>query len=249
MNILVVNDDGYKATGLKVLVDALSTFADVYVAAPKDHQSAKSHAITIKRRIETFMTDPIPGSVKTLVVDGTPADSTRLGLKLFDVDFDLVVSGINYGQNIAKDILYSGTVAAAYEAKILGVNAVAISAANPHLTYLKHETEKLFTWLFETRIHEGDGVLNINFPRDNHPEPKGIKITVQGQRFQHAEYVKSENPDIFHIKSSLVSYMESPDTDVDAYNSGYISITPLSLERTHFERYETILKAVKDIVQ
>lgn len=248
MNILVVNDDGYQATGLKVLVDALQGFGDVYVSAPKEHQSAMSHAITIKRRIETFMAEPIPGSVKTLVVDGTPADSTRLGLKIFDVDFDLVVSGINYGQNIAKDILYSGTVAAAYEAKVLGVNAIAISAHNPHLPYLKHETEKLFAWLFESKIYEGDGILNINFPKDVHPLPKGVRLTTQGLRFQHAEFIKSEHPDIFHIKSSLVSFKEHHTTDVDAFNSGYISITPLTLERTHHLRYETLLQLTKDIV-
>jgi 5'-nucleotidase len=121
MNILVVNDDGYQAEGLGILVRALAPFGNVYVSAPKDHQSAKSHAITIKSRIETFITEPIFGSVATLVVDGMPADATRLGLKVFNVDFDLVVSGINYGMNIAKDVLYSGTVAAALEAKVFGI--------------------------------------------------------------------------------------------------------------------------------
>jgi len=95
MNILVVNDDGYQAEGLSILVRALSPFGNVYVSAPKDHQSAKSHAITIRSRIETFLTEPIFGSSATLVVDGSPADATRLGLKVFNIDFDLVVSGIN----------------------------------------------------------------------------------------------------------------------------------------------------------
>jgi len=95
MNILVVNDDGYQAEGLSILVRALSPFGNVYVSAPKDHQSAKSHAITIRSRIETFLTEPIFGSTATLVVDGSPADATRLGLKVFNVDFDLVVCHIN----------------------------------------------------------------------------------------------------------------------------------------------------------
>ena len=133
MNIWVVNDDGYQAEGIHVLVRSLEQFGQIYVSAPKDHQSAKSHGITIRSRIETFMADPIPGSVQTLVVDGSPADATRLGLKIFNVDFDLVVSGINYGPNIAKDIFYSGTVAAAMEAKILGVPAIAISAPRTNL--------------------------------------------------------------------------------------------------------------------
>lgn len=242
MNILVVNDDGYQAEGLGILVRALQPFGNVYVSAPKDHQSAKSHAITIKSRIETFYTEPIFGSTATLVVDGTPADATRLGLKVFNVDFDLVVSGINYGQNIAKDILYSGTVAAAMEAKILGVDAIAISAHRTNLPYLYDETIKLFDEIFEAKLQEGPGILNINFPKDTIPRPKGVKITKMGLRYQHAEFVKSERPDIFHIKSSIINYQEHEESDVVAFDEGYISITPLLIDRTDYKQIKAILK-------
>ena len=242
MNILVVNDDGYQAEGLGILVRALQPFGNVYVSAPKDHQSAKSHAITIRSRIETFYTEPIFGSTATLVVDGTPADATRLGLKVFNVDFDLVVSGINYGQNIAKDILYSGTVAAAMEAKILGVDAIAISAHRTNLPYLYDETIKLFDEILETKLQEGPGILNINFPKDTIPRPKGVKITKMGLRYQHAEFVKSERPDIFHIKSSIINYQEHEDSDVTAFDEGYISITPLLIDRTDYKQIKAILK-------
>ncbi|MDO9629564.1 MAG: 5'/3'-nucleotidase SurE [Acholeplasmataceae bacterium] len=242
MNILVVNDDGYQAEGLSILVRALQPFGNVYVSAPKTHQSAKSHAITIKSRIETFLTTPIFGSTATLVVDGTPADATRLGLKVFNVDFDLVVSGINYGQNIAKDILYSGTVAAAIEAKILGVDAIAISAHHTNLPYLYDETIKLFDEILEAKLQEGPGILNINFPRDTFARPKGVKITKMGLRLQHAEFVKSERPDIFHIKSSIINYQEHEDSDVTAFDDGFISITPLLIDRTDYKQIKTILK-------
>ncbi len=245
MNILVVNDDGYKAEGLGILVRALTPFGNVYVSAPKEHQSAKSHAITIKSRIETFMTEPIFGSAGTLVVDGTPADATRLGLKVFNVDFDLVVSGINYGQNIASDILYSGTVAAALEAKILGVDAIAISAHNTHLPYLYDETIKLMDEIIEAKLYEGPGILNVNFPRDTFPRPKGVKITQMGQRLQHAEFIKSERPDVYHIKSSIISYQEDVDSDVAAFDEGFVSITPLNINRTDFQRIKEILKTEK----
>lgn len=243
MNILVVNDDGYEAEGLAILVRALNPFGNVYVSAPKDHQSAKSQAITIRSRIETFMTTPLMGSMATLVVDGTPADATRLGLKVFNVDFDLVVSGINYGQNIAKDILYSGTVAAAMEARILGVPAVAISAHNTHLPYLYDETIKLFDEILEAKLFEFSGILNINFPRDTFQRPKGVKITKMGERYQHAEFVKSERPDIFHIKSSIISYQEHEMSDVTAFDEGFISITPLTLDCTDHKRIKEILSA------
>lgn len=241
MNILVVNDDGYQAEGLKILVSALAPFGNVYVSAPKDHQSAKSHAITIRSRIETFMTDPIFGSNGTLVVDGTPADATRLGLKVYNIDFDLVVSGINYGQNIAKDILYSGTVAAALEAKVLGVDAIAISAPHPRLPYLYDETIKLMDEIIESKLYEGDSILNINFPRETFARPKGVKITEMGKRMQHAEFIKSERPDIFHIKSSIISYQEPVDSDVVAFDEGYISITPIMINRTDYARIKKIL--------
>ena len=242
MNILVVNDDGYQAEGLGILVRALAPFGNVYVSAPKDHQSAKSQSITIRSRIETFLTEPIFGSTATLVVDGTPADSTRLGLKVFNVDFDLVVSGINYGQNIAKDILYSGTVAAAMEAKILGVDAIAISAHNTKLPYLYDETIKLMDEIIESKLYNFDGILNINFPRESFSRPKGVKITKMGLRYQHAEFVKSERPDIFHIKSSIINYQEHEDSDVSAFDEGYISITPLTMDRTDHKRIQEIFK-------
>jgi 5'-nucleotidase len=242
MNILVVNDDGYQAEGLGILVRALAPFGNVYVSAPKDHQSAKSHSITIRSRIETFLTEPIFGSTATLVVDGTPADSTRLGLKVFNVDFDLVVSGINYGQNIAKDILYSGTVAAAMEAKILGVDAIAISAHSTKLPYLYDETIKLMDEIIESKLYNFDGILNINFPRESFHRPKGVKITKMGLRYQHAEFVKSERPDIFHIKSSIINYQEHEDSDVSAFDDGYISITPLTIDRTDYKRIQEIFK-------
>ena len=241
MNILVVNDDGYQASGLSILVRALAPFGDVYVSAPKDHQSAKSHAISIHSRIETFMTEPIFGSSATLVVDGTPADAVRLGLKVFNVDFDLVVSGINYGSNIANDILYSGTVAAALEAKILGIDAIAISAPHTKLPYLYDETIKLMDEIIDAHLQVGDGILNINFPKDTYTRPKGVKITSMGKRLQHAEYIKSEKPDIFHIKGSIINYQEQETSDVTAYEDGYISITPIRINRTDYEWMKKIL--------
>jgi 5'-nucleotidase len=242
MNILVVNDDGYQAKGLKVLVSALSTIAQVYVSAPKNHQSAKSHAITIKNKIETFFDTPIPGSEQTLVVDGTPADAVRLALKLYPIDFDLCVSGINYGQNIAMDILYSGTVAAATEAKILGLNAVAISAPTPHLLYLHESTIELFEYLIKHKLYEQNGILNINFPNDQYTQPKGIKFTQMGIRFQHAEFQKSEKPNIFYIQSSKLTLPEKPKSDVLAVKEGYISITPLKIDRTDDYLLEALSK-------
>jgi 5'-nucleotidase len=236
MNILVVNDDGYMAEGLKILVRALTPFGNIYVSAPKDPQSAKSHGITIRSRIEALPIEPMAGSMGMLVIDGTPADATRLGLKLFNVDFDLVVSGINYGANIAKDMIYSGTVAAAIEAKICGVDAIAISAPTIHLPYLFDETIKILDEIIEAGIYQmPNGILNINFPKDTFARPLGVKLTKQGQRLHHAEYVKSEKMDIYHVNYSIINYMEDENSDVYAYENGYISITPVTIDKTDYQ--------------
>lgn len=241
MNILVVNDDGYQSEGIALLVRSLLPFGNVYVSAPKTHQSGMSQAITFNRRIETFYTSSIPGAKEILVVDGTPTDCVRLGLKLFNVDFDLVVSGINYGMNIAKDILYSGTVAAAYEAKILGIDAIAISAPRTDLEYIYDETVKLIDEILESGIHKGSGILNINFPKASFEKPKGVKITRQGLRYQYAEYVRSELPNHYHVKGSVIHYEEPEESDVSAYDEGYISITPLQINRTDEEKIKDIM--------
>ena len=244
MNILVVNDDGYQAEGLKILIRALAPFGNIYVSAPKDAQSAKSHAITIQSRIETFVIDPLMGSLGTLVVDGTPADATRLGLKLFNVDFDLVVSGINYGSNIAKDVLYSGTVAAAMEAKICGVDAIAISAPTIHLPYLFDETIKILDEILEAGLQElPHSILNVNFPKDTFKRPLGVKLTKQGMRLHHAEYIKSEKADVYHVNYSIINYMEDEDSDVYAFENGFISVTPLSVDKTDYKTLKKFSEA------
>ena len=240
MNILVVNDDGYQAEGIHLLARALSPFGNIYVSAPKTHQSAKSHGITISNRIEMFVETPIVGAKGMIVVDGSPADATRLGLKMFNVDFDLVVSGINDGVNIARDVLYSGTVAAAIEAKVLGVPAIAISADRIDLPYLYDETIKIMDEIIESKLYDGPGILNINFPKETFNRPLGVKMTTLGQRFQHAEYVKSEKADTFFIKFSTIDYQESEDSDVVAFKEGYISVTPITLERTDHRWLEQI---------
>ncbi|MFA5560554.1 MAG: 5'/3'-nucleotidase SurE [Acholeplasmataceae bacterium] len=238
MNILVVNDDGYQALGLKILVRALYPYGNVYVAAPKVQQSAKSQSITYKDRIETMIGEPLHGANEVLVVDGTPADTVRMAFKHYNVDFDLVVAGINHGPNIAKDILYSGTVAAAYEARILGVPAIAVSAHDINADYIYDETVKILDEAIEAKLYDFSGVLNINFPKRTFIKPQGVRLTIQGLQYQHAEFVKSEKQHVYHVKSSIINYQEHEDSDVAAFNEGYISVTPLTLERTDFKQFK-----------
>lgn len=236
MNILIVNDDGIESEGLKILARALTPYGKLYVAAPFNQQSGKSHAISLTKTLVIEEAELIPGTMRSIKVAGTPADAVRAGLSLFNVEFDLVVSGINEGANIAKDILYSGTVGAAMEAKVYGINAIAVSADNFDIDYLYDETIKTLDEVIENKLYDFDGVLNINFPRFEFDKTKGVIFTKQGKRFYHSEFVKkvsSEND--HHIKGSITNFNEDEDSDVWAYNNGYISITPLTLDRTNYK--------------
>ncbi|WP_026391385.1 5'/3'-nucleotidase SurE [Haploplasma modicum] len=236
MNILLVNDDGIESKGLEILARALTPHGKVYVSAPAVQQSAKSHAISLSSTLKIEQAPLIPGTLGALKVYGTPADATRAGLSLFNIEFDLVVSGINDGPNIAMDILYSGTVGAAKEAKIYGVNAIAISADNLELDYLYDEAIKTLDEVIENKSYINDGILNINFPKFSFEKPKGVIYTHQGRRYYHSEFVKKTNEeDTYYLKGSLTRYNEELTSDVWAFENGYISITPVTLSRTDFD--------------
>ncbi|MDA0871903.1 MAG: 5'/3'-nucleotidase SurE [Firmicutes bacterium] len=242
MNILVVNDDGYLAPGIETLVKAMALFGNVYVAAPKEGQSTKSMSITIKENINVFYPEPIVGAKHMIVVEGTPADCVGVALKAFNVDFDLCVSGINYGHNVATDIFYSGTVGAAREAKFLGIPAIAFSAAAvPNLEYLFDETVKLMDEMKESELYVGTYVLNINFPKAHVAKPLGVKITKLGKRHQHSDFSSTKDGLVFVPNYGVTHYLEEDESDIKAIENGYVSITPLSLDNTNQEAIEKIL--------
>lgn len=245
MKILVVNDDGYKSKGIEILVQALLPFGSVYVSAPCDEQSAKSHGISIGSSIEVKQVPLIKGSLGTIAVCGTPADAARVGIRLFAVDFDLVVSGINNGRNIARDIIYSGTIAAASEARLYKIPAVAISTPNLELNYLIEETTNIMKDIISRKLYNIDGILNVNFPSEKHIKPKGIKYTTQGLRHFDNDFIKKnndENDNSYHITHVVTKYDETDNSDVRAYDEGYTSITPLSLDRTCYNTLEKLNK-------
>jgi len=241
MNILVVNDDGINAKGLSILAKAASYHGSVFVAAPKVQQSAKSASITYFGHIDVEEVEPIFGSVRTIVVDGTPADCVRLGVKVFEQEFDLVLSGINHGVNLAMDVQYSGTIAAAFEASIMGLNAIAFSAADIDLDYIFDETVKLLDEIIENELYLDTDILNINYPHQSFKKVVGTKLTSMGLRIQHSEYIKTEKPNEYRILSSNVFVKEKDDADMTAFNAGYVSITPLKLDRTDYKKLKKVL--------
>lgn len=243
MNILIVNDDGIKSKGLEILTRALVPYGKIYVSAPALEKSGSSHMITIEQSIKVEDHPLIPGSLKTIQVHGSPADATRSAISLFNVEFDLVVSGINNGPNIARDVMYSGTVGAAKEAKLYGINAIAISADNLDLDYLYDETIKTLDEVITNKYYDFDGILNINFPDQQFDKPKGVMFTKQGKRYYHSELIpKLNEADVFYLKGSLTRFGEDENSDVYAFENGYISITPLTFDRTDHLMLEKLNK-------
>lgn len=242
MNILVVNDDGIDAQGLRILTKAASYHGSVYVAAPKIQQSAKSASITFYGNIEVEEIDPLMGSVRTIVIDGTPADCVRLGVKVFEQEFDLVLSGINHGVNLAVDVQYSGTVAAAFEASIMGLNAIAFSAADINAPYIFDETVKLLDEMIENKLYLETDILNVNYPHASFKKVMGTRITKMGLRIQHSEYIKTDKPNTFRILGSNIFVKEDETSDMTAYDNGFVSITPLKLDRTDYNKIDKLFK-------
>ncbi|MGI6782142.1 MAG: 5'/3'-nucleotidase SurE [Acholeplasmataceae bacterium] len=241
MRILVVNDDGIKAPYLEILVRVASRFGFVYVAAPMEHQSATSHAITIASKIRVDKTSYfIPNSEKTIAVDGFPADCVRLGLAVFDTEFDLVIAGVNAGFNISMDHLYSGTVAAAREAVVLGIPAVAISTHSFDSANLEYKIQLVLDEIISDRKYLKHRLLNVNMPRTH--ELKGIKYTTQGRRLYHAEFTPLPDSDDYKITYSQMIYDEPGDTDATNLDNDYIVITPLTIDQTNYDDLKKLTK-------
>jgi 5'-nucleotidase len=238
MRLLCTNDDGILALGLECLVRAALTLGDVSVVAPDREQSATSHSLTLHHPIR-----PVARGDDRWQVDGTPTDCVMLAVEaLMPERPDFVLSGINHGQNMGEDVLYSGTVAAAMEGVTLGVPAIALSFAGGELkadpdllldqipavtALLKH-----LTALPMPR----DTLLNVNMPARRASDIRGVRLTRLGRRVYSDSLMKMQDPrkrEIFWIGGGSASWSGPADSDFRAVEDGYISVTPLTLDLTH----------------
>lgn len=239
MNILLVNDDGINAPGLWALSGALSRDHLVTVVAPSQNCSAIGHGVTLHTPLFAHPTS-FPYGVKAWGVSGTPADCTRLGLLNFAPSpVDLVISGPNHGCNLAQDLLYSGTVAAALEAAMIGVKAIALSAP---LDADDQQTMETFLSIFDLLDLENDfdQVLNINIPALPISEIKGLRWTRLGNQRWRGAYEKRphtepgfEGESLYHPPSHPPERTPGETDDYNSLNDGYITLTPIrfSLEQ------------------
>lgn len=230
MRILLSNDDGVHASGLRALAAAFPG-DDVWVVAPDREQSASSHSISLHRPLRLHEVGP-----RRFSVDGTPTDAVYMGLNhvLRGQRPDLVISGINHGPNLGNDVLYSGTVAAAREGALLGVNAIAVSLASGPPFAFDHAAA--FVVALARRMSRSSAsatLLNVNVP----PGPvKGYRFARLGRRTYGQEVVEKLDPRgrRYYWIGSAASYEDVPNSDCSTvFEEGLASVTPLHLDTTH----------------
>lgn len=247
MNVLVVNDDGIQARGIKELVKALSEKADVYVCAPESQRSASGHGITVSKPIIAEEVD-FKNAVLAIQFSGTPADCVKLGVKILEnkgVKIDMVFSGINHGGNYGTDTLYSGTVSAAIEGSICGMPSVAVSVNSheaEHFGYACHLAVEALEKAGDKM--SPDTVLNINVPNLPQEEIQGLKYTTLGNREYQECFTPFRSEDgktAYQYTGEPVVYEGLPDTiDVIAMQAGYATITPLHRDLTDYRLIDKI---------
>jgi 5'-nucleotidase len=241
MRILVTNDDGYLADGLRVLARAAGRLGDVNVVAPDREQSATSHSLTLHYPLRVRSADGV------MVVDGTPTDCVVLAVgELLAQRPDFVLSGVNHGANLGDDVLYSGTVAAAMEATILGIPSVALSFTGRDRDEL-HRWEDVLAALLQQLIGRSsfpkETLFNVNLPAVEPDAIAGIRVTTLGRRAYVGSLTRAADPngrEYFWIGGGESKWWGSDESDFRAVHDGYISVTPLHLDLTNYGLLEEI---------
>lgn len=235
MNMLISNDDGVYAPGLTMLYHSLLEIGSVKVVAPDRDRSGASNSLTLIKPIRARELEN--GFIS---VDGTPADCVYLGLRgLLSEQPKMILSGINSGENLGDDILYSGTVAAAMEGRFLGFPAVAISLAGDHEHYATagRVVQELVRQLMKSPLPT-DTILNVNVPNLPYDEIQGYKVTRLGRRRPSADMIKDTDPrgqTIYWVGAVGAEQDAGEGTDFHAINNGFVSITPLEIDLTRYK--------------
>lgn len=248
MKILLSNDDGVLAPGLAQLAKTLGEIAEITVVAPDRNRSGASNSLTLDNPLRTTVAEN-----KFIGVNGTPTDCVHLAVTgLLNQLPDMVVSGINEGSNLSDDVLYSGTVAAATEGRFLGLPSIAVSLAGPRCQ--NYEAAAAVAKLLVLNLCRDplpkDTILNVNVPDLPFAELRGFQVTRLGTRHIAEPTVKATDPrgrKIYWVGQPGPEQDAGPGTDFYAVNMGYVSITPLHLDLTHYKAFEQLSGWVKSL--
>lgn len=235
MNILLSNDDGYRAPGLDVLARTLAEGANVTVMAPERNRSGSSSALTLDTPLRVFKAEESRYAVR-----GTPSDCVHMAVTgLLDIEFDMVVAGINNGANLGDDVIYSGTVAAAIEGRHCGYPAIAVSLVGHREENYQTAADITAQIIDQIRRHPlpADTILNINVPDLPADQILGVRATRLGSRHKAEPVMRAEDPrgnPIFWIGPPGEAADAGEGTDFHAVNNGYVSVTPLQIDLTRY---------------
>ncbi|OLZ12240.1 5'/3'-nucleotidase SurE [Sulfobacillus thermosulfidooxidans] len=238
--ILITNDDGINALGLSLLAQSMSEVADVYVVSPELERSAMGHAITMHKPLHATPVTFLEGVQMAWRINGTPSDCVKLGIEmLLPEKPDLLLSGINHGSNLGRDIYYSGTVSAAMEGMFLGVPSMALSYNGDDAEGLKWAAEFTKTWVFSANFERPPkGILyNVNFPSVSQGIPSQMAWVRLGRREYANDFHKRVDPrgrEYFWLAGRAQDVTEDTGTDVGALAAGFITITPLHMDATAY---------------
>ncbi len=248
MKILISNDDGVHAPGIAILAAALAEIAEVHVVAPDRNRSGSSNSLTLHRPVSAWT---LPNGF--ISVQGTPTDCVHLAVTgLLQEQPDMVVSGINEGANLSDDILYSGTVAAATEGRFLGLPALAISLAGEKPTHYQTAAEVAKQLVLHLRNASlpASTILNVNVPDVALDLIQGYQVTRLGSRHRAEPTIKDTDPrgnPIYWVGPPGLQQDDGPGTDFFAIANGYVSVTPLHVDLTHYRAFEQVASWLSNI--
>jgi len=242
VNILCTNDDGYLSNGIGVLARAAAELGSVTVVAPDREQSATSNSLTLHHPLRARRARD-----GAWMVDGTPTDCVILAInELLPDRPDVCLSGVNHGSNMGEDVLYSGTVAAAMEATVMGIPAIALSYCGVFPEELDG-FEELVAAVLQGILGQGsfpeDTLLNVNLPAIPPGDVRGIRVTSLGRRRYADSITRANDPsgrEYFWIGGGVAHWRGPSDSDFQAIEDGYVSVTPLHLDLTNYELLEDI---------
>ena len=245
--ILVTNDDGIVAPGIKNLIEVAASFGEVVVVAPDKPQSGQGHAITLNEPIRLRKVDLFEG-LEAYECSGTPVDCVKLAknVLLKKRTIDLCVSGINHGSNASINIIYSGTMSAAMEASLEGVNSIGFSLMDFSFQADFTASKKYASLIVQDILQKGMpgcNLLNVNIPKGSVSDIKGIKVCKQGEGSWVEEFQEGTDPrgqKYYWLTGKFVNMDSSPLADIKALDEGYVSVVPSGHDLTTYRAIETL---------
>ncbi len=246
VRILLTNDDGVFAPGLRALRKELQRLGDVTVIAPAQEQSGVGHSITLLHPLVVKPVDDEEGAVLGYSVEGSPADCVKLAvLELLDRPPDLIVSGINAGSNAGINVLYSGTVAAAIEGAFFKITSVAVSlelAEHFDYPHAAKNAVRVIEKILANSPEQGS-LFNINLPAHSRGEPKGVRVVPMGVGRYGEGFERRKDPrgrTYYWMTYAPPYHLDGPETDVTSLTEGYITVTPLHFDMTKYDMLDGV---------